>query len=149
MGTKQNQPESNRFGAMKKVIFTNGCFDLLHPGHLTSLRFCASLGYVVVGLNSDESVRRLKGPQRPLMSEQERRFSLESCRWVDEVHIFDEDTPIELIRKVRPDVIVKGYEGQVDGIVGAELADVRLFRPIYDVSTSKLIERVVERYCVT
>ena len=76
-----------------KTVFTNGCFDILHPAHLRLLEFCKSLGKVVVGLNSDDSVKRLKGPTRPFFSQEDRKFMLESCKCVDEVYIFEEDTP--------------------------------------------------------
>lgn len=85
---------------MKKVIFTNGCFDILHRMHVELLAFCKSRGnYVVVGLNSDKSVKVLKGYKRPINNEQDRKLVLESLKYVDEVIIFDEDTPYELIKK--------------------------------------------------
>ena len=124
------------------VVFANGCFDLLHPGHISLLEYCATIGYVIVGLNSDASVRRLKGPTRPIMNEDQRKYSLESCRFVDEVHIFDEDTPLELIKKLRPDYIVKGSEFRKDEVIGAEYAEVLLFTPTHDVSTTKILNRV-------
>jgi D-beta-D-heptose 7-phosphate kinase/D-beta-D-heptose 1-phosphate adenosyltransferase len=124
------------------IVFANGCFDLLHPGHLSLLEYCATIGYVVVGLNSDASVRRLKGPMRPIMNQNQRKYSLESCRFVDEVHIFEEDTPLELIKKIRPDFIVKGSEFRKDQVIGAEYTEVLLFTPTHDVSTTKILNRV-------
>ena len=92
---------------MKKTIFTNGCFDVIHRGHFELLKYCKSLGYVIVGLNGDDSIKRLKGEHRPFFSQQDRRFMLESCRFVDDVVIFDEDTPYNLIKLLQPDIIVK------------------------------------------
>lgn len=126
------------------VVFANGCFDLLHPGHLSLLEFCSNLGRVVVGLNSDASVKRLKGPQRPIVPQEFRKYSLESCRWVDEVHIFEEDTPINLIREIQPDIIVKGSEYRDQHVIGSEFAKVVLFEPTNEFSTSKLISKIRE-----
>lgn len=126
----------------RKKIFTNGCFDLLHPGHLTLLEFCASLGEVTVGLNSDASVRRLKGEARPVIAEAYRKYALESCKWVNEVIIFEEDTPLQLIKKLNPDVIVKGAEYRGMEIIGENIAEIVLFDPVSDFSTSKLIARI-------
>ncbi|MBN1433577.1 D-glycero-beta-D-manno-heptose 1-phosphate adenylyltransferase [Candidatus Fermentibacterales bacterium] len=104
------------------VCFTNGCFDLIHPGHVYSLRSARLLGDALfVGLNSDESVRRLKGPGRPVLDLSSRAAVLGSLRCVDFVVAFDEDTPIELIRLIRPDILVKGADYDESGIVGAEL----------------------------
>jgi rfaE bifunctional protein nucleotidyltransferase chain/domain len=105
----------------KRIIFTNGCFDLLHPGHIHQLREAKAQGdFLVVGLNSDESVRRLKGHARPLLPESARREMLEAIRYVDAVAVFGEDTPEALIHEVRPDVLVKGAEYEESAIVGAE-----------------------------
>jgi D-beta-D-heptose 7-phosphate kinase / D-beta-D-heptose 1-phosphate adenosyltransferase len=131
-----------RHGKNPVVVFANGCFDLLHPGHISLLEYCATIGYVIVGLNSDASVRRLKGPTRPIMNQDQRKYSLESCRFVDEVHIFDEDTPLELIKKLRPDYIVKGSEFRKDEVIGGEYAEVLLYTPTHDVSTTKILNRV-------
>ena len=91
-----------------KSVFTNGCFDVLHRGHFELLKYCKSLGTVTVGLNSDKSVRRLKGSTRPFFNQDDRLFALLSCRYVDAVVIFDEDTPYNLIKQTKPDIIVKG-----------------------------------------
>lgn len=104
-----------------KIVFTNGCFDVLHFGHVRYLLEAKELGDVlVVGLNSDDSVRRLKGPARPINGEKERAFVLASLACVDFVVLFDEDTPEELIKTVRPDVLVKGGDYSLDQIVGAD-----------------------------
>ncbi len=105
----------------RKIVFTNGCFDILHPGHIHLLNKAKELGDVlVVGLNSDESVRRLKGAGRPVFSQQDRKRMLLALRYVDAVIIFDEDTPKRLIEEVQPDVLVKGEEYEMEEIVGAD-----------------------------
>jgi D-beta-D-heptose 7-phosphate kinase/D-beta-D-heptose 1-phosphate adenosyltransferase len=105
----------------KKIVFTNGCFDLLHAGHIHSLNSAAAFGNkLIVGLNSDASVRRLKGDHRPLQSEDNRALILASLCMVDAVVIFEEDTPLELIRKIMPDVIVKGGDYTPESVVGAK-----------------------------
>lgn len=102
------------------VVFTNGCFDILHRGHVEYLYAARSLGDVlVVGLNSDDSVRRLKGPGRPVNSAEDRAWVLGGLAAVDAVTIFDEDTPAELIRGLLPDVLIKGGDYRADQIVGA------------------------------
>ena len=104
----------------QKIVFTNGCFDVLHFGHVHYLLEAKKLGDVlVVGLNSDDSVRRLKGPSRPINGEKERAFVLSALSFVDYVVLFDEDTPENLIKTVRPDVLVKGGDYALDQIVGA------------------------------
>jgi D-beta-D-heptose 7-phosphate kinase/D-beta-D-heptose 1-phosphate adenosyltransferase len=104
-----------------RVVFTNGVFDLLHPGHVDILTASRALGdALVVGVNSDASVRRLKGPTRPLRTEQERALVLAALESVDVVVVFDEDTPLQLIRALTPDVLVKGGDYTVETVVGAE-----------------------------
>jgi D-beta-D-heptose 7-phosphate kinase/D-beta-D-heptose 1-phosphate adenosyltransferase len=109
------------------TIFTNGCFDIIHIGHVQLLEFCASLGRVVVGLNSDASVKRLKGPTRPINNEIDRKMLLLSIKYVDEVLIFEEDTPYALIQSLKPKIIVKGGDYEAHAVVGSDLAEVRLF----------------------
>lgn len=107
----------NRSG---RIVFTNGVFDLLHPGHVDILVASRALGdALVVGLNSDDSVRRLKGPSRPIRGELERAIVLAALECVDAVTVFGEDTPLELIRVLRPDVLVKGGDYSADTVVGA------------------------------
>ncbi len=106
--------------AGRTVAFTNGCFDLLHPGHRESLEIAAAAaGSLLVAVNSDSSVRELKGPARPLLPESERAKQLSSLRAVDAVTIFAEPTPLEVILQLRPDVLVKGSEYDEEDIVGA------------------------------
>lgn len=105
----------------RKIVFTNGCFDVLHYGHIRYLLEAKRLGdLLVVGLNSDDSVRRLKGSTRPINGEHERAFVLAALTCVDYVTLFEEDTPDKLIKIVRPDVLVKGGDYTLDQIVGAE-----------------------------
>ena len=110
-----------RRGRDDRVVFTNGVFDLLHPGHVDVLAAARREGdALIVGLNSDDSVRRLKGPQRPVRTEAERAYVLAALRDVDAVVIFSEDTPLELIRHLRPDVLVKGGDYEPATVVGRE-----------------------------
>ena len=127
-------------------IFTNGCFDVLHIGHVRLLKYCKSLGdTVTVGLNSDSSVRKLKGTDRPLNEEHVRKEMLESLEFVDEVIIFDEDTPYNLIKKVKPDLIVKGSDYDPKDVVGADICDVRIFEKIEGYSTTQAIKNIIDR----
>jgi D-beta-D-heptose 7-phosphate kinase/D-beta-D-heptose 1-phosphate adenosyltransferase len=103
-----------------RVVFTNGVFDLLHPGHVDVLLGARRAGdHLIVGLNTDDSVRRLKGPTRPVRPEADRAYVLAALEMVDCVTLFDEDTPLELIERLRPDVLVKGGDYHEDTIVGA------------------------------
>jgi D-glycero-beta-D-manno-heptose 1-phosphate adenylyltransferase len=112
----------NRWRLLNKTIsFTNGCFDILHPGHISSLSEAAlEADYLIVGLNSDGSARRLKGEGRPVMDEQSRSLMLASLVVVDAVVIFEEDTPLHLIELIKPDVLVKGGDYSIEQIVGAK-----------------------------
>ena len=101
-----------------KIIFTNGCFDILHTGHFKLLKYCKELGHVIVGLNSDRSVKRLKGEKRPIFTQEDRVFMLKSCKYVDKVIIFEEDTPYNLIKSIKPDIIVKGGDYKKEEVVG-------------------------------
>lgn len=124
-----------------KTIFTNGCFDILHRGHIELLKFCKSLGgRVVIGLNSDISVRSIKGKDRPINNELDRKFLLESIRYIDEVFIFNEETPLNLIYKIKPDIIVKGGDYTSDNVIGNHLAQVIIYDYIVGYSTSKTIQ---------
>lgn len=131
---------------MTKIVFTNGCFDVIHPGHIDFLERASKLGdSLIVGINSDESVRSIKGPKRPLITETERARVLRSIRFVDEVHIFSESTPEKLIHTLRPDVLVKGGDWPVEQIVGAEFVIANggevFSLPLHgDFSTTSIIE---------
>ena len=125
----------------KRVIFTNGCFDILHKGHLTLLKEARALGdKLIVGLNSDASVKRLKGASRPVNNEVTRREQLELIPYVDEVVMFEDDTPYELIKQLSPDLIVKGGDYTVEEIVGHDLAPVHIIATVEGHSTTRIIE---------
>jgi rfaE bifunctional protein nucleotidyltransferase chain/domain len=132
-----------------KIVFTNGCFDLLHRGHVEYLEQAKLQGDIlIVGLNSDTSVRKLKGPGRPLTSEEDRAFILSRLEPVDIVCIFEEETPIKLLSKVLPDVLVKGGDYTLDGIVGRDLVEqngglVMTIPFIQNSSTSDMIEKIL------
>jgi D-beta-D-heptose 7-phosphate kinase/D-beta-D-heptose 1-phosphate adenosyltransferase len=126
------------------IIFTNGCFDLPHIGHLQLLKFCKSLGgKVIVGLNSDESVKQLKGDQRPINNISIRKEFLEALPWVDEVIIFNEDTPLNLIKQIKPHIIVKGGDYTPETVVGVEyVKKVIIFSYIDGHSTTNTINKI-------
>lgn len=126
-------------------VFTNGCFDILHKGHIELLAYCKSLGHVTVGLNSDDSVKRLKGSSRPINTESDRKGILEAIRYVDEVVIFGEDTPYELLLRLKPDVIVKGGDYRAHEVIGSDLCEVRIFETVKGHSTTNIINRLAER----
>jgi len=129
-----------------KTVFTNGCFDVLHRGHIELLRFCKRIGgQVIVGLNGDDSVRILKGIDRPINSVKDRKMLLEELRCVDKVIIFDEDTPYELIQSVNPDIIVKGGDYTPENVVGNNLAEVVIFGTINGYSSTKIIKSTGDR----
>ena len=127
----------------KKVIFTNGCFDILHPGHIEYLKASRKLGdYLIVAINSDESVKRLKGDKRPINNEVIRAYMLTHLSFVDKVIIFDEDTPYEIIKKLKPDVITKGGDYEIASVVGRDLAEVVIIPFVDSYSTTSIIERI-------
>lgn len=106
----------------KKIVFTNGCFDILHRGHIRYLRKSRELGEVlIIGLNSDESVRRLKGEKRPINHEKDRAYLLEALEFVDYVVIFNEDTPLKLIQKLQPDYYTKSGDYSIDNVIGPSM----------------------------
>lgn len=132
----------------KKIVFTNGCFDIIHAGHVDYLEKAKSLGdFLIVGLNSDESVRRLKGKDRPVNPQDQRKKVLSALKPVDMVIIFDEDTPERLIKEIKPDVLVKGGDWKIENIVGADFVksyggQVLTIDFVYDTSTSKIISKI-------
>ncbi len=132
-----------------RIVFTNGCFDILHRGHVEYLQEAAAMGdRLVIGLNSDSSVKRQnKGPERPLNDELSRAKVLAALRLVDAVVVFDQDTPLELIQAVGPDVLVKGGDWTEDRIVGADLVkarggEVRSLKLVEGFSTTALVEKI-------
>jgi len=137
----------------KRIVFTNGCFDILHAGHADYLNKAKSLGDIlVVGINSDASMRRIKGEKRPILPQQMRAYLLDNLKPVDYVVIFEEDTPLELIKAIKPDVLVKGADWDLERIVGADFVlsyggRVERIPFSFDISTSKVIERILGLYC--
>ncbi len=145
---KLKQSLSRERRKKKKIVFTNGCFDLIHVGHLKVLESCKKLGDVLIlGLNSDDSVRRLKGPKRPILEEKDRAELLAGMEPVDYVVVFKEDTPEKLIRIVRPDILVKGGDWKAGEIVGSDVAKKTIVIPfVKGQSTTGIIERIASRY---
>jgi len=136
----------------ERVVFTNGCFDLLHLGHIKLLHEAKSIGEIlVVGINTDASVQRLKGPSRPCLGEEERAHILASLDCVDYVTLFDEDTPLALIEVIKPDILVKGADYSKEQVVGGDIVEsyggqVRLVNLVENQSTTRLIKSIVERH---
>lgn len=132
----------------RRIVFTNGVFDILHPGHLRYLQHARALGDVlIVGLNADASVRRNKGPERPINPEHERAEVLEALECVDAVVLFEEDTPAEIIKAIQPDVLVKGADWAADAIVGRDTVEARGGKVVRvpvepGFSTTSIVERV-------
>ena len=136
----------------KKVVFTNGCFDILHAGHIDYLSKSKKLGDIlIVGVNSDSSIKRIKGDKRPIMNEVDRAFILSNLKPVDYVILFDENTPAEIIDQIIPDILVKGADWEVAKIIGREVVEknggeVKTITFVNDVSTSKIIDIILKRY---
>jgi D-glycero-beta-D-manno-heptose 1-phosphate adenylyltransferase len=132
----------------KKLVFTNGCFDILHHGHLDLLARAADFGNILIlGLNTDNSVQQLKGPDRPVTNELDRAFQVASLLCVDAVCLFDEETPGELIKAIRPDVLVKGGDYTIHTIVGADFVQsyggsVEIIPFVQGYSTTSIIDRI-------
>ncbi|MCX7877595.1 MAG: D-glycero-beta-D-manno-heptose 1-phosphate adenylyltransferase [Ignavibacteria bacterium] len=137
----------------KKIVFTNGVFDLVHRGHVEYLNEAKALGDVlIVGLNSDESVKNIKGEKRPIINEENRAILLVNLKPVDYVIIFSEDTPEKLIKKVKPDVLVKGGDWQKSDIVGSKFVEsyggkVITIKFRENNSSSLIVEEIIKRYC--
>jgi len=138
--------------AGKKIVFTNGCFDLIHLGHVKYFQFARRQGdLLVVGVNTDASISRLKGPKRPIIGETDRVGVLEELESIDYLVRFDEDTPLKLIEAIRPDVLVKGADYKKEDVVGWNLVEgwggrVALAPLIDGKSTSSLIQRIIEKH---
>lgn len=132
----------------KKIVFTNGCFDILHAGHVSYLKEARLQGdFLIVGLNSDASVKRLKGSERPINNEKNRKFVLENLKPVDMVIIFEEDTPFNLIESIMPSVLVKGGDWRPDQIVGSDIVllnggEVKSLSFVEGESTTNIINKV-------
>lgn len=136
----------------QKVVFTNGCFDILHAGHIDYLNKSKALGDIlIVGLNSDKSIKNIKGTKRPIIDEKSRAVILASLKPVDFVVLFDEDTPKELIDELVPDVLVKGADWDITKIVGREIVEknggeVKTIQFVNDQSTSNIIQTILKKY---
>lgn len=138
--------------ATKKIVFSNGCFDILHRGHVEYLAQAATFGDVlIIGLNSDSSIKRIKGDNRPIMDETSRAILVASLSFVDYVILFEEDTPYSLIKLIQPDVLIKGSDYTVDTIVGADIVkakkgEIITINLVPDISTSIIIDKIKESY---
>lgn len=137
----------------KTVVFTNGCFDILHQGHVDYLQRARALGdFLCLGLNSDKSVKEIKGEKRPIVPQDERAFVLAGLACIDFVVIFDEPDPYNLIKLAKPDILVKGADWSKDKIIGADLVEsyggrVELMPLVQGRSSTNIIETITERYC--
>lgn len=144
---KRQLEENNK---NKKIIFTNGCFDIIHSGHVTYLQKAKSLGDILVlGLNSSASVRRLKGKSRPINSEEDRAIVLNELKSIDYVVVFDQDTPYELIKTIKPFIIAKGGDYIADDVVGKDIVEayggrVEIIPFVDGKSTTNIIEKMRE-----
>jgi len=136
----------------RKVVFTNGCFDIIHSGHVDYLTKAKMMGDVLfVGINSDSSIKRIKGDKRPILDENERAFIVASLKAVDYVSLFDEDTPKELIGAIVPDVLVKGADWAIENIVGRDVVEanggkVETIKFVNNQSTSNIIKKILSKY---
>lgn len=136
----------------KSVVFTNGCFDIIHAGHIHLLRQAKRMGTkLIVGLNSDRSITELKGPLRPINNESDRFTILSSIRYVDKVIIFDQLTPLALIMKTNPNILVKGSDYDITNTVGADYVlsnggEVKFLDLFPNKSTSRIVEKIVQKY---
>ncbi|MFZ1289369.1 MAG: D-glycero-beta-D-manno-heptose 1-phosphate adenylyltransferase [Melioribacteraceae bacterium] len=136
----------------KIVVFTNGCFDILHAGHVDYLTKAKEFGDVlIIGLNSDKSVREIKGKKRPIVTQEERAYILNNLKCVDYVVLFDEPTPKQLIEKIIPDVLIKGGDWAIENIVGRDIVvanggEVKNIQFITSQSTTNIIKKVLDSY---
>lgn len=136
----------------RKIVFTNGCFDLLHPAHVRLFEFARAQGdFLIVGINTDDSVSRLKGPSRPILPGDERARILASLAAVDAVTFFDEDTPAEIIAEIAPDVLVKGGDYGAGEIVGEDFVNARggrtlRFQVVDNIGTTRVVEDIVKKF---
>jgi len=131
--------------ANRKIVFTNGCFDLFHAGHVNLLYNAKKLGdELYVGLNTDRSILEIKGPDRPIIPQDQRFEIVAACRYVDRVFFFDEPTPKNLIERLMPDIIVKGGDYDPLDVVGAHIAQVVIVPLLPGISTSNIIQTVID-----
>ncbi len=136
----------------KTIVFTNGCFDILHAGHIDYLEKAKALGDVlIVGVNSDNSVRRIKGDKRPVVAQKYRIRLLEGISSIDHLMLFEEDTPLDLIKKIKPDILVKGADWKDKGVVGEDFVKtygghVKLIELLPGISTSIIIDNILKAH---
>lgn len=141
-----------KYSMEKKIVFTNGCFDILHIGHIELLEYAKNLGDIlIVGINSDDSIKKIKGSKRPITPAIDRKIILSSIKFVDFVVIFDEETPINLITEIRPDCLVKGSDYLINDIIGAEFVMsyggvIKLYKRSNNSSTTNIIKKIQEAY---
>jgi D-beta-D-heptose 7-phosphate kinase/D-beta-D-heptose 1-phosphate adenosyltransferase len=141
-------PISETLGKEVKISFVNGCFDVLHPGHIELLKFARSLGdYLIVAIDSDEKVAQMKGPERPIFSQYDRALMLKSIRYVDVVHVFDTRQELEeLLYSISPDIMVVGSDWKGKEVVGSQYAkSVRFFDRLGDYSTTQTVQGITYR----
>ncbi len=140
---------------MKKrysIGFTNGCFDLLHEGHINFLEKAKSkCNYLVVGLNSDKSIKKIKGNKRPILNLKQRKKIIKSIKYVDKVMVFNQETPINLIKKIKPDIIFKGGDYKKENVVGYNFQkernkSIKIISFIHNVSTTKIINKLIKKF---
>lgn len=136
----------------KVIIFTNGCFDILHSGHIKYLYDAKKLGDIlIVGLNSDSSIKRIKGEKRPIINQEERAYIISALEMIDFIVIFDDDTPYELIKCIKPNILVKGGDWDIEKIVGKDIVEsyggkVLNIPFVEGKSTSNIIQRILDVY---
>ena len=137
----------------KKIVFTNGVFDIIHRGHVEYLNEAKSLGDIlIVGMNSDKSVKMIKDDKRPIVTEDNRAFVLSNLKAVDAVILFDEDNPLNLIKEVMPDILVKGADWDEDKIIGADIVkenggEVKRIKFVENSSSTNIIDEIIRKYC--
>lgn len=137
----------------KRIVFTNGVFDIIHRGHVEYLNEAKSLGdALIVGMNSDKSVKMIKGDKRPIVNEDNRAFVLSNLKAVDGVITFDEDNPFNLIKEVMPDILVKGADWDEDKIIGADIVkakggEVKRIKFVENNSSTNIIDEIIQKYC--
>jgi len=136
----------------KVIVFTNGCFDILHSGHIKYLYDAKKLGDIlIVGLNSDSSIKRIKGEKRPIINQEERAYIISALEMIDFIVIFDDDTPYELIKRIKPNILVKGGDWDIEKIVGKDIVEsyggkVLNIPFVEGKSTSNIIQRILDVY---
>jgi len=132
----------------KKVVFTNGCFDIIHPGHIKVLKEAKNNGDIlIVGINSDKSIKKIKGQKRPILNQKARADIVSSFEPVDYVILFNELTPFKLIKEIKPEIIIKGGDWQINNIIGRTIAKkVIRIKPIKGYSTTSIIKKIIKLY---